>query len=93
MFSSASSCVSGGLCKNKKKKERVLAQFFVPTVERRTVGDNQFAYRKKHRAKDAIAFYVCSWILALARGCKIGIYCADFSGAFDWVSLERLVRK
>ena len=56
-------------------------------------GNNQFAYRKKHGARDAVAFYVLSWIQALCSGCKVGVYCSDVSGAFDRVSSERLVRK
>lgn len=48
---------------------------------------------KKHGARDAIAFYVSCWLLALCRGSKIGIYCSDVSGAFDRVSADRMVRK
>ncbi len=76
-----------------KVVERVLSEFFCPTLERLAFGANQFAYRKKHGARDAIAFYIYSWVLALCRGCKVGIYCSDVSGAFDRVSADRLIRK
>ena len=76
-----------------KVVERVLSDCFSPLLERNAFGDNQFAYRKKHGARDAVAFYVCSWLLALCRGCKVGIYCSDVSGAFDRVSASRLIRK
>ena len=71
----------------------MLAFFFCPLLERRAFGENQFAYRKKHGARDAIAFYASCWLLALCRGSKIGIYCSDVSGAFDRVSADRMVRK
>ena len=54
-----------------KVAERVLAVFFGPLLERRVFGANQFAYRKRHGARDAVAFYGCSWVQALCRGAKI----------------------
>jgi hypothetical protein len=76
-----------------KVAERVLIKWFGPQLERHAFGQNQFAYRKRHGARDAVAFYVLSWIYALCCGCKVGVYCSDVSGAFDKVSSERLVQK
>ena len=76
-----------------KVVERFLSLLFIPRLENRAFGNNQFAYRKRHGARDGVIFYVCSWVLALCRNCKIGIYCSDVSGAFDRVSADRLLRK
>ena len=32
-------------------------------------------------ARDALLFLILSWILALANGSKIGVYCSDVAGA------------
>ncbi len=76
-----------------KVMERVLSAFFVPRLERHAFGTNQFAYRKEHGARDAVAFYVLSWIFELNLGNKVAIYCSDVSGAFDRVSTSILLRK
>ena len=33
------------------------------------------------------------WLLAFARGRKVGLYCSDVAGAFDRVSCELLLSK
>ena len=76
-----------------KAAERALCPHFVPALEERAFGVSQFAYRKKHGARDAIAVYVLSWIESLNRGSKTGVYCSDVSGAVDRVSAERLMEK
>ena len=76
-----------------KAVERFLRPFFGPALEDRAFGHAQFAYRKKHGARDAVLFYVLSWIAGLNEGNKIGIYCSDVSGAFDRVDSELLLRK
>ena len=76
-----------------KVAERILAPHFVPILESRSFGPTQFAYRKKHGARDAVALYVLSWIGALNRGEKIGVYASDVHGAFDRVSADRLIEK
>ena len=48
-----------------KVNERVLSPFFVPKLERQAFSVHQFAYRKAHGSRDAIAFYVLSWLLSL----------------------------
>ena len=48
--------------------ERVLAVFFAPRLERAAFGRNQFAYRKAHGARDALAFYLLDWIAFLNAG-------------------------
>ena len=45
------------------------------------------------RLKQCWGILVCVWLLEFARGCNIGLCCSDVSGAFDRVSLERLVGK
>ena len=56
-------------------------------------GDSQFACRKEHSSKDVLAFVACTWLLALDVGNKVGVYCSDIKGAFDRVSLEKLLAK
>ena len=56
-------------------------------------GPCQFAYTRGRGARDALAFLSLTWIIALGSGRKIAVYCSDVSGAFDRVSLERLVSK
>ena len=76
-----------------KVVERFLCPTFAPTLEDRAFGAAQFAYRKQHGARDAILYYVLSWIAALNDGCKVGVYCSDVAGAFDRVDSELLLRK
>ena len=76
-----------------KLVERLLASLFVPQLSRFAFGDHQFAYRKEHGARDALALYVLHWILTFNSGNKVGIYCSDVAGAFDRVSAAILLRK
>ena len=45
-----------------KVVERYLSRFFVPALEQLAVGATQFAYRKEHGARDAVLYYVLSWV-------------------------------
>ena len=65
----------------------------MPTLERVAFGSCQFAYRCGRGARDAVAFYVLSWIAAFNRGEKAGLYASDVSGAFDKVSSTLLIDK
>lgn len=56
-------------------------------------GPCQFAYTVGRGARDALAILAPTWIIALGTGRKIAVYCSDVSGAFDRVSLQRLVAK
>ena len=56
-------------------------------------GQNQFAYSVERGARDALLYLMLSWLLTLANGKKIGIYCSDVSGAFDKVDAQRLLMK
>ena len=76
-----------------KAAERYLCPFFGPILEERAFGHAQFAYRKRHGARDAVLYYVLSWIDGLNEGNKIGIYCSDVSGAFDRVDSDLLMKK
>lgn len=76
-----------------KSVERFLKPHFAPTSESGAFGVSQFAYRNDHEARDAVLFYVLSWIASMNDGCKVCIYCSDVAGAFDRVDAERLMRK
>ena len=65
---------------------------FQPLIER-AFAQIQFAYRLKQGARDAVFFYVATWIYMLNAGNTVGVYCCDVSGAFDRVSAERLAEK
>ena len=76
-----------------KAVERFLRPFFGPQLEDKAFGQAQFAYRKRHGARDAVLYYVLSWIAGLNDGKKIGVYCSDVSGAFDRVDSEIMMTK
>ena len=76
-----------------KAVERFLCPWFGPLLEDRAFGQAQFAYRKRHGARDAVLYYVLSWIAEMNVGNKVGIYCSDVSGAFDRVDSVLLLRK
>ena len=76
-----------------KAVERYLCPWFGPLLEDRAFGQAQFAYRKRHGARDAVLYYVLSWIAEMNVGNKVGIYCSDVSGAFDRVDSVLLLRK
>ena len=62
-------------------------------MEDNAVGQTQFAYRKRHGARDAVLYNILSWIAGLNVGCKLGVYCSDVAGAFDRVDSEILLTK
>ena len=70
---------------------KLLYQPFLTTTL--AFGPRQFTYTAGRGARDALATLVLTWIWALAAGSKVAVYCSDVSGAFDRVSLERLVSK
>ena len=77
-----------------KAMERYLASLFLPQlISVGAFGANQFAYRPGHGARDAILFLVLSWILLIATGHRVGVYCSDVSGAFDKVPAARLMER
>ena len=76
-----------------KAVERYLRPLFGPQLEDKAFGQAQFAYRKRHGARDAVLYYVLSWIAGLNDGKKIGVYCSDVSGAFDRVDSEIMMTK
>ena len=57
------------------------------------VGANQFAYRPEHGSRDALAYAILRWLRAFYHRKKIGVHLADVSGAFDRVSVPRMLRK
>ena len=77
-----------------KITERVIKKLFMPHIHHiNGYGHNQFAYTEGRGARDALAFLMIEWIVALNGRDKIIIYNSDVSGAFDRVSVERLVSK
>eukprot|EP00969_Alexandrium_andersonii_P274558 12135112-Alexandrium_andersonii.AAC.1 len=74
--------------------ERFLGELFLPRLfEMHAFGANQFAYCPGRGARDAVLFFLLEWLSALARRCRVAVYCSDVSGAFDRVCCERLLRK
>ena len=66
----------------------------IPYLERTiSFGPNQFAYREKRGARDALAFLVIEWIQQINRRGKVGVYASDVSRAFDRVSTSRIMAK
>jgi len=77
-----------------KAMERLLHKLFFPQlITAGAFGENQFAYTSARGARDALLYLVLRCLLAFARGCRVGLYCSDVSGAFDKVPSERLLRK
>ena len=77
-----------------KAMERLLGVHFLPQLSfSGSFGTNQFAYRRFHGARDAILYVLLTWLLALAGGKKIGVYCSDVASAFDRVSTAMLLGK
>ena len=56
-------------------------------------GKNQFAYAKKRGARDALALLALRLVMALDKCFKLAVYCSDVFGAFDKVSMRRLLNK
>ena len=77
-----------------KAAERFIGTLFVPRLQRFSAfGVNQFAYSKGRGARDAILFYICSWLSSFNRGMRVALYCADVAAAFDRVDAGRLMEK
>ena len=77
-----------------KASERFIGNLFLPyLVKIKAYGDNQFAYSPGRGARDLVLILICSWLLQLAYGRKIVVYCSDVSGAFDKVDSTRLLLK
>ena len=77
-----------------KAAERFIGTLFVPRLQRFSAfGVNQFAYSKGRGARDAILFYICSWLSSFNRGMRVALYCSDVAAAFDRVDAGRLMEK
>ena len=77
-----------------KIAERVLKKVLMPHVNRTIgYGPNQFAYSEGKGARDALAYLMMEWILTINGRGKVIVYNSDVSGAFDRVSVERLLQK
>ena len=72
----------------------MLGEFFQPLLEASlSYGPRRFAYTGRRGYKDALAYNVLSWILAISTRGRVGLYCSDVFGAFDRVSTLRLLTK
>ena len=67
--------------------------FFTPILENVAFGVAQFAYRKKHGARDALLYSALSWVAAFNDGCEVIVYLSDVSGAFEKADAELLMSK
>jgi hypothetical protein len=77
-----------------KVVERLIKRLQIQHLESTvSFGPNQFAYTVGRGARDALALLLITWLKAVSRGRKIGVYCSDVAGAFDRVSTERLLDK
>ena len=77
-----------------KVLERAIGSLFIPYLEAtEAYGPHQYAYGKGRGYQDVLLINVCQWLLLLETGHMVGVYCADVSGAFDKVSMERLCHK
>ena len=82
-----------------KVVERMVKQMVEPFLERSVAyGPNQFAYRAKRGARDALALLTLEWIAQINRRGKVALYASDVAGAFDRVDsssilLEKLKAK
>ena len=76
-----------------KVMERAVAQTFVPWPGAHAFGEHQYAYSAGKSHRDVLAVNVCSWLLLLDECHAFGLYCSDFSGAFERVHRERLCSK
>ena len=77
-----------------KVMERVILELLTPFLEDAgAFGEHQFAYRKGHGARDALAVMSLTWIHSMNERKKTAVYCSDVSGAFDRVATPRLVQK
>ena len=69
-------------------------KLMIPTIASLSLfGSCPFAYTQDHSSRDAVQLMVTSWLLAIASGTRIGIYCSDVSGAFDNVCRRQLLSK
>ena len=77
-----------------KAAERLFCSLFVaPLLRSLSYGEFQFAYTPGRGARDAILFFVLTWLVAFSNGQRVAVYCSDVSGAFDRVSSDRLMGK
>ena len=69
-----------------KVVERMFKMRYQPyLLEIGAFGPRQFAYTPGRGVLDALAPLVLTWLMALATGRKVAVYCSDVAGAFDQV--------
>ena len=71
----------------------MIVPHFVPTATVHAFGPVQFAYRKEHGARDALALHVAPWLLALNEGLNMPVDCSEVCGAFDRVSAVIILKE
>ena len=80
-------------CIMSKVIERVIGNPLITFLQARGFGGAQWAFRKHASSRDLVTASVARWVLRICQGCRIGIYLADISGAFDKVSRQLLLGK
>eukprot|EP00969_Alexandrium_andersonii_P167041 7382346-Alexandrium_andersonii.AAC.1 len=71
-----------------------MGRLFLPRlISVEAYGRAQYAYTPGRGARDAILYFVLTWLMALASGHRVALYCSDVSGAFDKVDTQRLLGK
>ena len=68
-----------------KIAERVIGMPLISYLQQKGFGEHQWAFKKKHSARDLAFYCVACWILAICKGQKVAVYLSDISGAFDRV--------
>ena len=68
-----------------KVVERTIGNPLIAHLQSYGFGDHQWAFRKMSSARDLLTVCVSSWILAICKGCKVGLYLGGITAAFDRV--------
>ena len=76
-----------------KVAEKMIGMTLVPFLQKRTFGNNQWAFSPGLSSRDLVSMLMLSFILAVCTNKKIGAFLSDISGAFDRVSKEIILSK
>ena len=76
-----------------KVAEKLIGKDLIEFLQSGPFGEHQWAFTPGLSARDLVTALVCSWILAICKGYKIGGYLSDITGAFDRVFKDYLMAK
>ena len=74
-----------------KTAERSIGKSLIAHLHSGKFGPHQWAFTPGLSARDLVTVSVMSWILSICTGHKVATYLGDISGAFDKVSVKRLL--